>query len=73
MGFFERKTVTPRRLEWVAVEESKFKDLVERLVSHSNSLEGLLESTLVKKTYDTYFLTAESLCGNAATEATLWN
>ncbi len=58
LGFFERKLVTPRWSKWATIEESKFRGLIERLISHSNSLEGLLESTIVKTTH---LLTAERL------------
>ena len=47
----ERDIVTPRRLVWAANEERKCRGFVKRRFSHSNSLQGLLESTLVKTTY----------------------
>ena len=36
LGFYERKIATPKRLEWVAIQESKCRGLVERRFSHSD-------------------------------------
>lgn len=47
LGFLEKASEVPRRLQWAIVKKDRFEGLVEKLIHYNTSIEALLDSTAI--------------------------
>lgn len=47
LGLLEKTTQLPKRLQWAMVEQGQFESLIHKLIAYNDSIEGLLDKTMM--------------------------